>query len=256
MERITFVLTSCGRPDLLQQTIDSFFRHNDYPIEKYIIIEDSADERMKDWLLEKHGSVFEVIFNKPKLGQIRSIDKAYSRVQTPYIFHCEDDWLFFRGNFISDSLSVLREDPKILQVWLRDLWDTNKHPPERTIRRTEQGVLHRRVTLDYLGWHGFSFNPGLRRKTDYDLVGSYEAIRNQYVNIDHEMAIGQKYKDLGYYATILEEAAVEHIGWDRQIPKTSTFKRTLQACSPPILSTLYRFVKKHLRRRSAGARPA
>jgi len=256
MERMTFVLTSCGRPDLLKQTLDSFFQHNNYPIEKYIIIEDSTDERMQQWVLDNYGSVFEVIINRPKLGQIRSVDKAYSRVQTPYIFHCEDDWRFFRGNFIGESLSVLRKDPRTLQVWLRDLWDTNGHPPERTILRTEDGVLHRRVTLNYQGWHGFSFNPGLRRKSDYDLVGSYEAIGHQYPGIDHEMAIGQKYRDLGYYATILEEAAVEHTGWDKRVPKRSTLRRALHACSPPILSTLYRFVEKQLRRKSAGARQA
>ena len=253
MERITFVMTSCGRPDLLRRTIDSFFRHNDYPIEKYIIIEDSSDETMKDWLLENYGSVFEVIFNKPKLGQIKSVDRAYSKVQTPYIFHCEDDWQFFRGHFISESLSVLREDPKIVQVWLRDLWDTNTHPPERTILRTEDAVLYRRITFDHHGWHGFSFNPGLRRKADYDIIGSYEAVGYQYVNIGHEKAISQKYKDLGYYAAILEEAAVEHTGWDRTVPQTNAFKKAMQTCIPPILSSLYRLVKKYLKRKCSGA---
>ena len=40
---VTFVLTSCGRMDLLEQTLDSFFKYNEYPIDRYLITEDSAD---------------------------------------------------------------------------------------------------------------------------------------------------------------------------------------------------------------------
>ena len=43
LSKITMVLTSCGRNDLLEKTLDSFFKYNTYPIERYIIIEDSAD---------------------------------------------------------------------------------------------------------------------------------------------------------------------------------------------------------------------
>ena len=41
---ITFVLTSCRRFDLLERTLESFVATNDYPIQRYIIIEDSEDE--------------------------------------------------------------------------------------------------------------------------------------------------------------------------------------------------------------------
>ena len=42
-EKVTFVLLSCGRLDLLEKTLNSFLRYNNYPIERYIIVEDSAD---------------------------------------------------------------------------------------------------------------------------------------------------------------------------------------------------------------------
>lgn len=46
MKKITFVLTSCGRNDLLEKTLDSFFKWNTYPIERYIISEDSVDPKV------------------------------------------------------------------------------------------------------------------------------------------------------------------------------------------------------------------
>src|ERR1035441_5909366 len=102
---ITLVLTSCGRYDLLSQTLESFYKFNTYSIKEVIIVE--------DWNRE---------------GQIKSIDKAYARVKTPYIFACEDDWCFYKSGFIEKSLEILEKYPKILQVWLREHNDTNGHP--------------------------------------------------------------------------------------------------------------------------------
>ena len=44
-------------------------------------------------VIEEFGDVFEVLVNKKRMGQLFSIDKAYSIVATEYIFHCEDDWV-------------------------------------------------------------------------------------------------------------------------------------------------------------------
>ena len=40
-EKITFVLTSCGRIDLLNPTLESFFKNNSYKLEKLFLVEDS-----------------------------------------------------------------------------------------------------------------------------------------------------------------------------------------------------------------------
>ena len=63
----------------------------------------------------------QVIVNRPSLGQIASIDKAYATVTTPYIFHCEDDWRFFRSGFIESSLALLQLDRSISVVCSRRL---------------------------------------------------------------------------------------------------------------------------------------
>jgi hypothetical protein len=43
---VTLVLTSCGRQDLLERTLDSFFVYNTYPIREFIVIEDGDGKKM------------------------------------------------------------------------------------------------------------------------------------------------------------------------------------------------------------------
>ena len=105
---ISFVLTSCGRFDLLRRTLASFLEHNDTKIAKYIIVEDSGDDSVRDVLAEFRDVEFDLIVNQPKRGQLWSIDLAYERVHTPYIFHCEDDWLFTKSGFMEPSLTLLK----------------------------------------------------------------------------------------------------------------------------------------------------
>jgi hypothetical protein len=88
---ITLVVTSCGRLDLLKTTLESFDRFNTAPIREVFITEDAGDEGVHavipaNW--KEHCTVF---VNRPKLGQLASIDLAYEHVSTNYIFHCEDD---------------------------------------------------------------------------------------------------------------------------------------------------------------------
>lgn len=201
---VTFTLTACGRPDLLERTLDSFLIYNTYPIIKYIITEDSGIDGLNDALIERYKAYnIEWIINTPGVGQIKSIDTMYSKVETEYIFHCEDDWIFTEQGFIEKSLKILENDKNIFLIWLRAQNDTNGHP---IIPYNHEYDI---AAYDYLSvWHGFSFNPGLRRLSDYKLLGNYQSI-------GHEPQISQKYRSLGFKAAILKNKHIEHIGWGR-----------------------------------------
>ena len=133
MKKVTVVLTSCGRLDLLTKTIESFNKFNTYPITKFIFIDDSGDIKFKKKankiltsLLRKYD--YSLIFNENRQGQIKSVDYAYSMVETPYIFHLEDDWEFYESYFIEHSFKLMDEDSKLITVWLRELNDTKEDP--------------------------------------------------------------------------------------------------------------------------------
>lgn len=218
--KITMVITSSDRFELLKKTIYSFLQYNTYPIDKYIIIDDSGMIRCHRQIKEEFGAMFEVICNTTRIGQIASIDKAYATVKTDLIFHCEDDWEFYRPSFIEPSLALLNHDPKILQVWLRERNDTNGHPVEpQQYLQPNFGISYRFLSYGYKGYSGFSFNPGLRRLADYKLAAPYAAVPynssepgkgTRYYCPESE--ISEIYRKLGFKAAILENGFVRHIG--------------------------------------------
>jgi hypothetical protein len=42
--KMSFLLTSCGRLNLLDRTLESFFKFNNFPLEELYLTEDSADQ--------------------------------------------------------------------------------------------------------------------------------------------------------------------------------------------------------------------
>jgi hypothetical protein len=190
---VTLVVTSCGRYDLLARTLESLYKYCDYPFAEVIVAE--------DWERE---------------GQVKNIDRAYARVRTKYIFACEDDWEFYRSDFMDYSLDILEQYPSVLQVWLRAHNDTNGHP----------------LRYDYdpgfpildpnwsTGWRGFSWNPGLRRLSDWKGIGGY---MKHWQEIDNktERYLSGYYAEIGLVAAILPEAGgyVRHIGGGRTTQK-------------------------------------
>lgn len=185
---VTLVITSCGRFDLLKRTMDSFAKYNTYPISATIVQEDAYRE-----------------------GQIKTIDKAYAQVRTPYIFHCEDDWEFLAPGFIEKSLTTLEAYPDIITVWLQNGMN---HPTEK---RGDLTLLQRGFRDIY---NGFSFTPGLRRLADYHKLGRYQdhvLCRRGVANNEGEGGLSKLYDSMGYRAAILDHTYVRHIGEDRHI---------------------------------------
>lgn len=212
IKKITFALTACNRPDLLEITMDSFFEFNTYPIERFIISEDSGIMGVNDHLIEKYKDRnIEWIINPRPLGQIQTIDNMYSLINTEYIFHCEEDWRFTDYSFIEKSLNIMEKEPKILQVWLRAHNDTNGHPIIPDNNEYDIMMLHWAN-----GWGGFSFNPGLRRLSDYKLIERYQLTPKEGSALT-EFKTSIKYTNLGYRAAILKTKHVEHIGWNRHV---------------------------------------
>lgn len=225
-DEVSVVVTSCGRQDLLERTLDSFFHYNTYPIREVIVIEDGDGARNRPLVAKYQDRPIRWLATGTQRGQIAAIDAAYAEVDTEYIFHCEDDWQFIGSGFIEESLAILRSNDEILQVWIRALDDTNGHPVldySFTVGDVPYQILQ---PVGYY-WHGFSFNPGLRRRSEYRLIGQYGGVdpEGSKRSLDVESAIGTFYRDRGFVAAILADGAgegyVRHIGEDRHVPEMS-----------------------------------
>lgn len=159
-DEVTVAITSCGRQDLLEITLDSFLRHNTFPIKEFIIFED-GDGTRNNTLEDKYRDYpFRWLATGQRVGQVAAIDAAYRNVHTEYIFHCEDDWEFFAPGFLEKSLVLMRGNDSILQVWIRAPNDTNNHPLldfTLTARGIPYKLLrHHHDAGDWGVWNGFS----------------------------------------------------------------------------------------------------
>ena len=233
-DKVCVVLTSCGRLDLLKSTLNSFILNNTHYIERFIIIEDSGDKEIGEELIklneEKYKSMFTIVLNEKQIGQTASIDKAYDMVkdECDYIFHCENDWLFYKRGFIEDSIKVLESQPKVLQAWIRPKNDGILNKIEDRVFVLPGGMKVRRVLpVNYStgqinedgtprivhNYMGFSFNPGLKRVSDYKLIGNYKSKNEEHL-------VDAFYRDNGYMVVSLstndQEGYVRHNGWDNR----------------------------------------
>ena len=227
---VTMVVTSCGRYDLLRRTLSSFFKFNTYPLYDIIVIEDGRLYDIPNDLLLDNRISF--IATCHRVGQIKAIDQAYKHVNTEYIFHCEDDWEFFAPGFIEKSLEVLMSNEKIIQVWLRALNDTSGHPIHAK-KLYAGNVEYKVLDTNYGGekngiWHGFSFNPGLKRNSDYQMLGSYGNLdpQNKLIYWEIESEISKYYFEKGYVAAILADNSgkgyCKHIGNNQHVTEAFT----------------------------------
>ena len=165
----TAVFTACGRPDLLLRTLVSFFETLDEQLYDVIVVEDSGSQCNAE--LEARFPDVTWITHPTNVGQIRSIDIAYARVTTPYVFHCEDDWEFVQGGFLAASRRILQNHPSIFTAVLRG----TRAPYFKGETLADGTVLTREWTSPNYAT-SFTFNPGLRRMSDYAVLVRYGAL--------------------------------------------------------------------------------
>ena len=219
IEPYTVALTSCGRFDLLEQTLASLLPRLEGPLAKIVIVEDSGSSEVET-VVQNYAQTrikFEILVNTPPLGQLRSIDRLYSNIDTEWIFHCEDDWEFNSDGFIADSFAILKEVDSCSMVNLRSTADLPRSQFVR-IDVTSNGVGYQVLRSENEPFAGIHFNPGLRRLRDYRIVGPYA----NYGKWADEKRISKCYIEMGYRVACLVETKVRHLGDLRSVPDSRT----------------------------------
>jgi hypothetical protein len=215
---VTLIITACDRLDLLEKTLNSFVTFNTFPIEELIIRDDSGVPEVQESMISLLDSLnlpFEYrIFSNEQIGQAKSIDLLMNAVRTFYVFHCEDDWEFYKPGFIDKSLKILKENEKVGFVWLRD-------PSDGIMASHEEIPLNPGDSQYYLvkrneHSNGFSCNPHLKRMQDYI---------KPYQEFESESAIGKFYEVMGFETAWLTEGYVRHIGENKSTQRNGTSYR-------------------------------
>ena len=213
---VTLFISSCGRPQLLKTTLESFMKYNTYPIKKAIICEDSGNNGIIDFVKNILPFPCNIIYNRTRIGQMRSIENGVKHINTPYVFHCEDDWKFLNYGFIELSISILNSDSKISQVLLRSY---NEYVSRYNMKIIDinNPLCYRLKTNENNDI--YSFNPSLKR-TEIELLNI------PYEDWDDEFTIQTTINTLGYYSVITKNSNgfVEHIGWNDHIKSSAHIK--------------------------------
>lgn len=223
MTSVSLCITSYNRFHFLVQTVNSFLALNSYPLEKIVIIEDSTNLIMREQILSTWGDKIELIFNDIRLGQPASIDKAYQTITSKYIFHSEDDYLYEGNtNFIKDSIDILEERSDVHQIWCRHRDDLSNYLGDLN-SILESNTLYTSTNIPYqllfprIGgdWCGFSWNPGLRRLSDYQTMfpnGLADCVMPGDVSSLAEARCDHHAREQGYRAAYLINACCRDKG--------------------------------------------
>ena len=201
-DRITTVLTSCGRWEFLTRSLDTFLVHHEPG--RFIVVEDSADRDFARRIALRYPTI-EVVLNEPRLGQHGAIDKAYGMVTTPYIVHLEDDWVFTGAMDVEDAERVLEENPAVVSVCFSVFRRLKLR--QRIFARTFVHGPHRYASLHraHRDWHGFTYYPTLLHRTLWEEHGPYARFQN-------ERAISRHMKDRGKWVAYQLPGVGIHVG--------------------------------------------
>ncbi len=228
---ITVVIPSCNRPELMEQTLACLMPHVERHRMPVLIGENCGftDEvrACVDAIAGRHPEAAIRLFDltradNPRMPQrrmLRSVDRLYARVDTPFIFHCEDDWWLSEDDFITPSRAILDRFPDIKIVRLSER--SIKPWPDENRRLTIHYEPSSTVTFWYSRYGGpngdygaFTFHPGLRRQSDY--IESFET----YERFGHESEISRHGQRLGHRVAILEGVHARHIGSESRMANT------------------------------------
>ena len=204
MQAYSLLITSCDRHDLLKRTVESFMESCEHPPREIVIVEDGPAP-MPAFLNKYRHLNLRWINNGVRRGQIYSCDRLWRECSNEYAMWSEDDWLFGNGGFVRESFDILDKYPEVITVALRGDWG---HPlirvPKYPFPIAEPNWRG--------GWGGFCFNPGLRRKSDWRLIGSYgKNVGYGTHGLGHEMDLSKLYASKGYVIAAIPDK-ICHIG--------------------------------------------
>jgi hypothetical protein len=206
-DHVTVCITSCGRLDLLAQTLAQFRAFNVGG--RFIISEDSTNPDVIAEVKARYPFAL-VLSDDERFGIMRSIDRLYTHVSTPYIFHLEDDWGFDGPVHWQACIDVLDSHAHISNVCVRRFDEVKKKYRKRSTPLHQSGDLFHVMNInahpEFFSW---SPNPGLIK---YELYERYKP----FARVMPDQMSGVMKKD-GLCMAYCEDGVAYHIGQGRNV---------------------------------------
>lgn len=169
---VTLCVTMGLRPRHLRQTLESLFSYNSFAA--VVGVNDFRD-RATSRVFKSLCPHATLLVPKRQIGHHRAVDWMYEHVRTPYVMHCEDDWLFDPDIRLGEAHSILDGVPGVSVVSLRKREDLVGRRCQTGIENIAAGQLScwiQPVSMDP-EWGSFTFNPSLLKKELWQQHGPY-----------------------------------------------------------------------------------
>ena len=146
-------------------------------------------------------------------------------MDTPYVFHCEEDFPLLPKFCLRASRKILQNNPQVFTVilWKADIYGTDSVPLADGTRLTRS--MNWPKTYPY----SFTFNPGLRRMSDYAKHGPYSRLAtfNREKANSSECVLAKHYQKQGFrLAHAFSYPTVAHIGDGRHVDQNHPTRRS------------------------------
>jgi hypothetical protein len=198
---VTPVLTSCGRFDLLEQTVQSFFEH--FETDRLIVSDDSLRFGEAAAFANAYPQI-EMRSCWERLGRLRAIDALYGTLRTPYVFHLEDDWCFTGDANLDDVCDYLDARPDVSVVCVG--WRPDARYAGKAKTDTFRGHDYRVWDLDaHPRRFSYTFNPAVARTALWRQIGPF-------AKFHHEEGLSAFCKARGMRIAMLERPIAYHLG--------------------------------------------
>lgn len=216
--RFLILVTACGRPDLLQATINSLLPL-DNPRSMFFVHEDSNPSipvDIKKLFPPRVDGPLALLRKTEGCGQHDSIEKFLNNFThseaavKKYYLHLEEDWEFSKPyDWIKASIDIMEKDPSIIKVLAReDSPHANKTFFGKVACNTQDVDIYKLNNWENndITWQGFSWNPGVTR---LDLLKKFVPFPKW------EQDLAEKIYKAGYKVVELATPVYKHIGVGR-----------------------------------------
>jgi hypothetical protein len=203
---VTVLVTSAGRLDCLQKTVESLRENLDLTgfnrVCWMIIDDDPSDEVTRRWILE-HGGFDVAILPRRNLQLGSALNLALLEVSTEYVFHSEDDWQYLTRVPLSEFAKLLNDQKFRAQQVLA------YREPITPMEREYSGALEVQPGLGAMPH--YSFNPHMFLLRNYLKYGPIPVFRNEEEEYSAKLECLDKGGSLIY--NFRRVAMVRHIGY-------------------------------------------
>lgn len=251
-KKLTVTMTMCKRYDLFRKTVSSFINccEDLDLIDDWIVIDDNSSDSDREKAIMEFPFIRFVWKNISDKGHARSMNILRKMVQTPFIFHMEDDWLFYRKErYLSLCLKIIDENPLYGQCLLNrsygereKCYDISCPSPMKFTHDNDRYYEHTFLAGKELEkfsskkhcvyWPHYSLRVGITRKEIFDKVGEFNETADHF-----EMEYAYRYSEKGYKTVFMDSLYCYHTG-------RCTFERGSEIKNAYDLNDESQFVKK------------